>query len=188
MKKIIVVLIALGIFAIWIYSANFGEVMVFAVLPMIALIIVWNILKYLVSTDNAKLSIDGVRNWSNRHINWSWCLLYIVVVLLSFSMLKVVVDRPPVTHYVSSVHSTLIPDEDSYRYVDIPVKTLEKDDESTNNRNKVESVLWFYPVYWIGSFKATKWALDAKHISIPGTWILALIFPFIVLLVDRREK
>jgi len=183
MKKIIVSLIVLSILAMWFYmsaTVNLGVVIVYVIIPWIGLIIAWNILKYLISTNKDYTNI--VLSWAKKHINWTWCGLYIVTLLIAFSMMEVVMNLPPITSAsIVEEHTTLYSDNGSH--VDVPFThgVVEEDKESTDNRNKLESALWFYPLYWIGSYKATKWALDTKKVSLIGVWIISLFVPFIVL-------
>jgi len=126
-------------------------------------------------------------NWFKRHLNWTWVAIWILVVVVAYSVLIWTMGRTPPTLFKA------IPHEMHSYYLDGTIantttyNTMESYPDEKTKEIWVRNALyyWWWPVYIIGNIIGGRWILKQKRRSLHWLWLTPL-FPITLLIVDKR--
>jgi hypothetical protein len=133
-----------------------------------------------------------MKNWFVKHINLTWAIFYTLTLILAlYNVVNVeLMDKPTKSIYHNEPKEIQIYRGDGSvdMTVSVPNMVSKKviDEDAIKNRRFAVGLFWFWPIYIIGWFLTTKWALRHKNQGLGWMW-LAFIFPIIVLILkDNR--
>ena len=157
-------------------------------IPWVQLLLVWFVGRWVLSMDRIKRWYAPVYSWIGRHTSIVWIASYILILVVAFSMTKVVNDLPDMTMPESSPTSITITAPDGTSIVHtLPGVKMVTDETATHNRELNVCLLWFWPIYFIWTYKVTKWVLDTKGIKHKWLWAAMLILPLVPLMYTDKK-
>jgi hypothetical protein len=129
--------------------------------------------------------------WFKMHINWTWVSFYLLILVVAFSA-EVYVNINPPTKFTTNTTYTDLSVTDMYgngETLHMPKPTLEKvvDEKALQSQYLWVGLLWFWPIYLIGTYKVSKWALIQKGRNLDWLWLTMLLFVFTPLLLSNRS-
>jgi hypothetical protein len=143
-------------------------------------------------------------NWFERHLNWTWVVFTIIIVVASAANVLWASALPTPTRTIMQVDgyrtegiSILKFNDDIGEYVSIPgdmrevpiFKAVEVVDMKALLGIRIAFIVFFgIPMYIVGMTILSKWMLSKKRRS--GRWVLpsATVFPFIPLILNNNRR
>jgi len=156
-------------------------------------IVWWFILIILVMILRAILKepkvITVISNRFKRHLNSTWLFFYILTLIVAFSYIVYEVQHPPTTVAATPGHwvSFRVPGTNMVEPKLIGATTaIVVDEKALKERNLADAIIWFWPIYLIGTFKVSKWALKQKGRDLNWLWLTLLLFPITPLVLSNK--
>ena len=121
-------------------------------------------------------------DWFKRHLNLTWLSFYILTLVVACSYVVYIVQQPPPTTMVATPNHYDI----SGQWIE-GTSTYIIDDKALEARNSDVAILWFWPIYLIGTILISRWVLNQKNRSLHWLWLTLFFLAITPILLSKKE-